>query len=204
MVWVDNFLVAFGSREEAEVGVKWVQGQLEELGFVISEKSMLNPSQRLEFLGLEVDTVEGKLFVGREKRERVREELAWLRGRKTCTARELARVVGRVRACVMGWKWWKLVGRIGRVLRVRRPVWMWDRKVVVSEEERWWAARIREDIGKAEGRWFVKVREEGEIYTDASGGVGWCVVTRKGGETREMRGVWREEQREWHINRKEL
>jgi len=87
---------------------------------------------------------------------------------------------------------------------VRRPVWMWDREVVVSEEERWWVARISEDIGRVEGRWFVKVREEGKIYTDALGEVGWCVVVVKGGETREMRGTWREEQRGWHINKKEL
>jgi len=34
-----------------------------------------------------------------------------------------------------------------RVKREKRLMWMWDREVVISEEERWWAARIREDIG---------------------------------------------------------
>ena len=38
MVWVDDFLLAFASREEAQEGAKWAVKYLEGLGFVVLER----------------------------------------------------------------------------------------------------------------------------------------------------------------------
>ena len=102
MVWVDDFLLAFGSREEAEEGGRWARRYLEKLGFVVSEKSCLVASQKMEYLGLVVDTMKGELGVGEEKRKGVVDGLKQMVEGKVRTARELARVVGRVRSCSMG------------------------------------------------------------------------------------------------------
>lgn len=63
LVWVDDFLLCFESREAAEKGMKEVVELLERLGFVVGQKSILTPTQRLEFLGLIIDSRVMKMFV---------------------------------------------------------------------------------------------------------------------------------------------
>lgn len=207
LVWVDDFLFCYRTKEQAEAGAEEVVRFLEGLGFVVGQKSVLEPVQRIGFLGLEIDSVSMRIYVPQTKVDKLREELkeVAVSGRKGIVARRLAEVVGRLNSVDKGFVWGRVVRGIGRALSVRRPRWMWGKKVDVREEfkERllWAAERLGENVGRGivEGG-----GEKVVVWTDASGEWGWGVVVVRGGVISRSGGEWREGEREKHINDKEL
>jgi hypothetical protein len=69
VIYLDDILIAASSQTEAKVAVKRVRSLLESLGFVISdEKSSEEPSQKLEYIGLFIDSVKMRLILPDRKR----------------------------------------------------------------------------------------------------------------------------------------
>jgi hypothetical protein len=69
VIYLDDILIAASSQTEAKVAVKRVRSLLESLGFVISdEKSSEEPSQKLEYIGLFIDSVKMRLILPDRKK----------------------------------------------------------------------------------------------------------------------------------------
>ena len=69
VIYLDNILVVASSQLAARLAVNQVRSLLESLGFVISvEKSVEDPVQALEYIGLFIDTLSMKLLLPERKR----------------------------------------------------------------------------------------------------------------------------------------
>ncbi|EFX68765.1 hypothetical protein DAPPUDRAFT_259675 [Daphnia pulex] len=82
------------SNEEAQEDVKQVLGLLESLGFVIQEeKSVREPSQSLEYIGLMIDTISMSFILPQKKKEILVDQCSRALKSKTITLRELASIL---------------------------------------------------------------------------------------------------------------
>lgn len=94
VVYLDDILIIGHSREEAQEAVKQVVGLLESLGFVIQEeKSVREPSQSLEYIGLMIDTISMSCILHQKKKEILVEQCSRALKSKTITLRELASIL---------------------------------------------------------------------------------------------------------------
>ena len=64
LVYLDDFLIMAHKREQCLEQAQLIVGLLEKLGYLINrEKSVLEPTQRLEYLGFLIDTCGNKVFL---------------------------------------------------------------------------------------------------------------------------------------------
>lgn len=75
---------------------------LENLGFLLSAKSMPVPSQEMEFLGMIVDSVAMRLRVPGEKIKKIRQEAKKRLSSTEASAREVSRIIGKMTAMLQG------------------------------------------------------------------------------------------------------
>ena len=93
---IADILVLAESQELAKEGVVYL---LQCLGFLInSKKSVLEPAQSMEFLGLTVDTVAMELKLPVEKMKKIRAEARSMATAEHTSARAIARLVGKMNA----------------------------------------------------------------------------------------------------------
>ena len=210
MVWVDDFLFAFRTEEEAKLGAKLVQRFLAGLGFAISiEKSILEPTQSLTYLGLEIHAKEGRLRVGEEKRAGIVEAITKIQEKGVwgkSTAREVAGLVGKLKSVSRAVEAVRGTWELGRPIRVRRPKRFWDMPVFVSPLSLQILKAMKEELIRNKGRFYQVPPDLGVdvIFTDASGTEGWGVVAEVGGAKRVWSVGWGKEEKGWSINKKEL
>ena len=83
--------LAAHARQGLTVGI---MEECEALGFTLAPEKQEGPTTRLVFLGIDIDTVAGRLSLPADKLVRLRTEIdSWL-GRKACQRRDLESLVG--------------------------------------------------------------------------------------------------------------
>ena len=96
---IDDILVLAESTELAKSHVEALVYLFQCLGFRINQKkSVLEPAQTMEFLGLTVDTVTMELRLPLEKMKKIRAESRAMARAEQVSARALARLVGKMNA----------------------------------------------------------------------------------------------------------
>ena len=99
IVFLDDMLLMAGSRERLLRQVQEIVQLLQLLGFVVNfEKSQLNPTQRIQYLGFEIDSVGMRISLPKEKVARIRQECQWALQQKSISIRDLTRLIGRLTA----------------------------------------------------------------------------------------------------------
>ena len=101
VTYIDNILViaSSSSSQQANDHMLAVTYLLENLGYIIHpEKSVTRPTQRVEFLGMLVDTTSMDLSVPGEKIKKIRTEAWKLRAMHHPSAREVSRLIGKMNA----------------------------------------------------------------------------------------------------------
>ena len=68
IVYLDDFLVIGATREECQLAYDTLFQLLIDLGFTLSEHKLVPPTQRLTFLGVELDTMAGTMTLPADKR----------------------------------------------------------------------------------------------------------------------------------------
>ena len=97
--YIDDMLILAESRSIAQDQVSGVVYLLECLGFTVNfKKSVLEPTQTLEFLGITVDTVQMTLSLPPSKIKKIRAEARKLQDEPLISAHSLARLLGRMNA----------------------------------------------------------------------------------------------------------
>ena len=97
-VYLDDFLIMAHTREQCLEQAQLIIGLLEKLGYLITrEKSVLEPTQRLEYLGFLIDTVEMKFFLPEMKILKI-QNLAEKFLSEQISARQLASLLGLLQA----------------------------------------------------------------------------------------------------------
>ncbi|XP_078660131.1 uncharacterized protein LOC144904859 [Branchiostoma floridae x Branchiostoma belcheri] len=204
VVYLDDILVIGRSREACREALWAAIELLSRLGFVPNlEKSVLEPSQRITFLGSGIDTTQMVTFLPESKvlelQQLAQDVLTADRG---MSARELASVIGRLQATTTSvWlaplHFRSLQRLLITVLRVTRG--HWEQLVPLTESARadlrWWT----DHLPRHNSRPILSPAADIVVETDAST-AGW------GGYSNGVHtgGRWSVEEGQAHINILEL
>ena len=175
---------------------------VDSLGFVAHpDKSTFIPSQRLEFLGFILNSVEMTIRLTPEKATGLQTACNILLADPSLTIRELARVIGKIvssfPAVRYGPFYYRSLER-NKLTALHANWWNFDKKVTLSpqavEELEWWANNVIDSYN-------VLTRESptSTLTTDASM-EGWGAVFG----TRSTGGLWAAHEARNHINYLEL
>ena len=105
VVYVDDFLIISPSKEECQTAFSMLITILRSLGFGIAWNKVIDPTQCLTFLGIEINTVLGTLSLNHEKREKLIAFLEAHLKRKRLSQKQLQRLAGKLSwaASVIPW-----------------------------------------------------------------------------------------------------
>ncbi|KAJ1195307.1 hypothetical protein NDU88_004588 [Pleurodeles waltl] len=95
IIYLDDILIMAQEKDLVLIHLNWTIKLLQDLGFVLnSEKSSLIPSQNMEFLGFQIDSLTSLLILPVSKRNLIKKELRRALASPTISLRTLARLVG--------------------------------------------------------------------------------------------------------------
>ena len=203
IVYIDDMLIMGESPDVVWDHVTAMVALLEGLGFIVNtDKSMLSPTQQLEFLGLQVSSVDLHLRLPGEKIKQIRIEASQLLRAEICTARKLAQFIGRLNAAAQAVFPAPLFYRhLQRDLQqaLSQNGQDYNSSLQLSREAReeiqWW----QQHLSQWNGRSLIRHQEQMVICSDASL-AGWGAVCGK----THTGGPWSPSEQELHINCLEL
>lgn len=202
LIYIDDTLLQGDTFEECQAAVLDTCALLDRLGFTVHPvKSVFTPTQCIEFLGFQLDSQNMLVSLTPRTVDKIRTKCADLAGRKKCTIRQLAEVIGYLVAAQPGvWVAPLFFKRLeiakNEALAVRKGDF--DAELVVSEQVRsdllWWIDNVKQypsPVSRGIPTVIVK--------SDASK-IGWgaeCQGSTTG-------GMWTKEEAFEHINCLEL
>lgn len=202
-MYLDDWLLKAASRESCLEDLSKTLQLTKSLGLIINEKkSCLIPSQQIVYLGVSLDSQTFQAFLSNQRIASCLQKIDDFLQRKICSANEWMSLVGTLTSVE---KFVKL-GRLNL-----RPLQFylqekWPRKqfpdsftFAISEKIkeclRWWRSEGR----LSQGLPLQLPNPDLTLFSDASD-KGWGATMG----TKEVSGQWQREERNWHINRKEL
>ncbi|VDL82191.1 unnamed protein product [Nippostrongylus brasiliensis] len=202
--YLDDWIFFSENASACEREVTYAAHFFESLGMRINySKSVMSPTQRIEFLGMEIDTVRGDFIVPGNKLLRVQQEASALIRSRKAPARELAAFLGRVNFVSIASPL-----SVFRARRLQREVAKmtspsdnstFDRAVCINEDLATDLAWFRDCLQNHARYPFIRCSPDISISTDASK-QGWGAVCCGKGTG----GRWSREESLRHINILEL
>ena len=192
------------TREQCLEQAQLIVGLLEKLGYLINrEKSVLEPTQRLEYLGFLIDTVEMKFFLPEMKILKI-QNLAEKFLSEQISARQLASLLGLLQATlpaitVASLYFRNLQRGLSKALNSSEGKQSYWTVVVLSVESRGELMWCKNWIPFHRGRNILGPKEQETIFSDASK-KGWGAHLGP----LEIGGRWCLEERIQHINVQEI
>ena len=99
IAYIDDILILAETKEMAQNHIRGLSYLLQSLGFKINyKKSILEPTQIIEFLGIMVNSVLMELSLPLQKIKKIRAEARSVGKEKMVSARTLARLIGKMNA----------------------------------------------------------------------------------------------------------
>ncbi|XP_065902413.1 uncharacterized protein [Dysidea avara] len=203
LAYIDDILILAESRDLILDQVTGMLYLLQCLGFIVNtKKSVLNPAQVIEFLGLSVDSVAMEIRLPPIKIKQIRAEARKLARQKSVSARMLAQLLGKMNAtnCVLppGPLFYRYL-QMALTNTLEQSSQCYEAQVPLTqeclEELEWWDSNMCRWNGKT----LVQRDIDLVIESDASL-EGWgahCSRQRTG-------GPWSQQERSMHINCLEL
>ena len=199
-LYIDDFYLQGSTFSECKENVDYTSAVLRSLGFEISPKSALIPSQKITHLGFVLDSVNMTVALSESKIAHVHDRINSILG-KVISVRKLAQVIGTLVACLPAAEYGPLFYRGLEILKIRalKAEYNFERKIRLSEEATsdlyWWQAE-----GLTSSNKITRDKPCTVIRTDASG-FAWGAVMSNGLSTQ---GMWTDDERKEHINVLEL
>ena len=200
--YIDDSFVVSDDFETCERSLHQLSDTLEKLGFVIHEtKSVMIPTQELVFLGFVIDSQEFKVYLTRDKEEKMVRAAEDILRKKSPTIREVAGILGLMTAFSQAFRYAEAYGKAldrDKVEALREARGDFRARMVLSEGSRrgilWWLRNVERS-----GRPVRETDPVVTLFTDASN-EGWGAHL----EDRTAGGRWTEQEKEAHINVLEL
>ena len=203
IIYIDDILIMSESAALAAQHLEVLTHILQCLGFIINtEKSVMSPTQELEFLGMLVNTNTLLLSLPADKVKQIRAEAIRISNMASLSARLLSHFLGKLSAATQAIPPAPLFYRcLQRDLQIALINSNQDYEIPLSlsqpsrEELSWW----RENLPKWNGKPLKHKSEQVIISSDASL-LGWgaaCAKNRTG-------GAWSVQEQTMHINSLEL
>ena len=151
IVYLDDFLIIANSQEECAAALKCLIQLLRKLGFAIHWGKVVDPTTRITFLGIELDSVCMSIRLPSEKLDSLRLELGEFLQRRRASKRQLQSIAGKL-------SWAAGVVKGGRVFlrRIFDQINFLKRashKTLISPEMRndflWWSNFLQTFNGKS-------------------------------------------------------
>lgn len=100
VAYIDDLLILARSVEESIQATQFVVQLLESLGFLVNHsKSVLEPTQEVEFLGMVINTATWSISLRPKKRRELRHAIRRILKSKLVSGRLMASIVGKINAC---------------------------------------------------------------------------------------------------------
>ena len=188
VIYLDDMLIIGRTREQTEIARDTVIFLLQHLGFVINlKKSDLFPKQRIEFLGLLIDSINLTLSLTQEKLMKVKSSCLLMQKAESVSILELTKLIGLLCSTVQAVLPAQIQIRYLQRLQIqslqKNP--NYNHQISLSyqakEELEWWI----QNLDLCNGRYLIQNTSQITIQTDASK-TGWgafCQGVR-------TRGVW--------------
>ncbi len=202
--YLDDWLILAQSREQLRAHKDLVLRHLSQLGLRVNwEKSKLVPTQRISFLGMELDSVNQTARLTQERAQSVLNCLKTLSGRTAVPLKLFQRLLGHMAAAAAIVPLGLLHMRpLQHWLHGRIPRWAWERgthRVQITPACRKTFSPWSDPSFLRAGVPLEQVSRHAVVFTDASA-TGWG-ATYNG---HAVLGVWTGPQLRWHINCLEL
>ena len=203
VVYIDDILILAETREALKNQVEALVYLLEVVGFIINQKkSIMAPTQSLDFLGLMIDTRSMIISLPAEKLKKIRAEARKMAQSMSVLARDLARLLGKMNATSSVLPVAPLFCRhLQRNLSqaLNDSAQSYETQVALSPESReelvWWDTHMKNWNGK------TLLRREIALTIDSDASLtGWGAVC----QDQRTGGPWSSEERQMHINCLEL
>lgn len=200
--YIDDTLICSSSLAGCYDCIRNTVLLLQNLGFCINEeKSILVPTNRIEYLGNVIDSVNMTVSLPERRIEKIRHSCTRLLQKRREKIREVARVIGLLVAAIPALELGKLYYRrleTAKVAALRYNGGNFDKWMPVTEDMktdlRWWVNQVI-----VQDRKIFRKSPDIELYTDASDlGWGGCLNSQTTG------GRWCREEIQLHINAREL
>jgi hypothetical protein len=199
ILYLDDCLIMNQDRDQLIRDRDTALWLLQNLGFLISwKKSILEPTQNLEFLGFQIESVDMRLTLPQDKIDDIQKRCQKLVESETTSVRKLAKVIGKLTASAQAVLSAPLHYRKLQMTKTKalmRGYQSYESVVILTDdckrELSWWINQLQECNGKA----IMSPQPDLVITTDASK-IGW------GGEVNGMKtqGQWSLEESKLHIN----
>lgn len=153
--YVDDFLIAGPTLEAVLFAREVVMSDLRDSGFLVHPgKGAWEPSQRVKYLGLTLNTRMGMVEIPEDKKAKYHKLLQLVTNREECTARELASVAGKILSISRAFLPARLYTRSLFTLidAANRAPWQYNETVMLSEEARNDMSWIAENLDRFDGR----------------------------------------------------
>jgi hypothetical protein len=96
IAYIDDFFLCAPTYEECQHWMAVLIALVRKLGFLISWKKVVGPSQKLTFLGVEIDTTRSTVALDQDKLSQLRQELLAFSKRKRATKQQLQSLAGKL------------------------------------------------------------------------------------------------------------
>lgn len=202
IIYLDDILIMNQSRNDILSDLSTVLTTLEGLGFLINKKkSIMEPSQTMEFLGYTVKSTLLTLSLPREKVTKIKNSCKQMLEQKKVSVRDMAQLIGQLTATNQAILPGPLHYRSLQILKTKalHSGGHYDHQIYITQEVeielQWWLTKLDHWNGKA----LLRPDPHLTIQSDASL-QGWganCQNTK-------IRGLWGEEEKTLHINQLEL
>ena len=202
IIYLDDILIMCHSIIEAQQHRDLVIRLLESLGFIVNlEKSVLNPSQIMEYLGMVVNSINMSLSLPDLKVSYIT-TLCQVLFKPKVSLREIFSLLGNLSWAIPSIPFAQMHYRDIQNCHIRQLHWAnknFQKEIVLSEDARkdlsWWILNLKSVNGKC----FFSDAPELEIYSDASlsGWGAFCDGVRTG-------GPWTKADKGKHINELEV
>lgn len=201
VVYLDDFWIAAPSQCDCLHALNELIGLLRQLGFQINWNKVEGPTQRLTFLGIQIDTVAGHLSLNDTKTNALLLTLEEFLSRTRASRRQLERLAGRLSwaSCVVPWG--RLhVRRIFDLISTLKESGHKCRLFDIHQDLRWWKVFLNAGTNR---RLIWDNRPVVQIVTDASSQAGGAFCQDGDWIFRDWQ-CDRPDIAEQHINLKEL
>ena len=205
IIYMDDMLIMGNTLSEIHTARDTTIYLLQSLEFVINfKKSILTPSQSLEFLGVIVDSLSMTLRIPQEKTMELRKICTETLTSKNISLRKLAKIIGKLQATAPAFTWAPLqIRHLQQVLITgTRKGNSYETKTVITREAKieleWWIKNINLQNGNP----ILVNPPEMYMSTDAAKGTsgGWGAEC----QGQSTGGPWTMEEKKLHINVLEL
>ncbi len=200
--YIDDTLIIADSPSDLRQAVQATASLLESLGFTLNyEKSVLEPTQYMQYLGFCIDSQLMRVTLNNEKVNSVIEDCTAMLGKDIDTIRNVSKLIGKIvssfPAVELGPLHYRVLER-NKTWALKQKCGNFDANMEVTHEMKneiqWWANNL-----SFQSREIVRKNPDVTITTDASGD-GWGAMYCD----ERIGGRWSMEEKQCHINFLEL